>query len=85
MRQAFESKTVSSKLKWTRRETIRFPRLAAGRYTGVDPRWYPTQEAAPCQVLMAKMADKNSTVARDKDRFVQQVFIEGFSNKAGKK
>jgi hypothetical protein len=35
---------------------------------------------------MAKTADKNSAVmvARDKDKFVQQVFIKGFAIKAGK-
>jgi hypothetical protein len=35
---------------------------------------------------MAKTADKNSTVVvtHDKDRFVQQVFIKGFSVKEGK-
>jgi hypothetical protein len=35
---------------------------------------------------MAKTVDKNSTmiVARDKNEFVQQLFIKGFSIKAGK-
>jgi hypothetical protein len=60
--------------------------VVAGVYTVSIRAWYPTQEDAPCQLLMAKTADKNSTVmvARDKDRFVQQVFIKGFSIKAGK-
>ena len=63
-----------------------FPNVAAGVYTVSIRAWYPTQEDAPCQLLMAKTADKNSTVlvARDKDKFVQQVFIKGFSAKAGK-
>jgi hypothetical protein len=63
-----------------------FPNVAAGVYTVSIRAWYPTQEDAPCQLLMAKMADKNSTVvvARDKDKFVQQVFVKGFSIKAGK-
>lgn len=63
-----------------------FPNVAAGVYTISIRAWYPTQEDAPCQLLMAKTADKNSTVivARDKDKFVQQVFIKGFSVKAGK-
>lgn len=63
-----------------------FPEIAAGKYTVSIRAWYPTQEDAPCQFLMGKTSDKNSavTVARDKDRFVQQVFIEGFSIKAGK-
>jgi hypothetical protein len=35
---------------------------------------------------MAKTAEKDSTVvvARDKNQFVQQVFIKGFSVKSGK-
>ena len=63
-----------------------FSQVAAGTYTVSIRAWYPTQEAAPCQLLMAKTADKNSTVmvARDKDEFVQQLFIKGFSIKAGK-
>ena len=63
-----------------------FPNVAAGVYTVSIRAWYPTQEDAPCQLLMAKTADKNSTVmvARDKDKFVQQVFVKGFAIKAGK-
>jgi hypothetical protein len=63
-----------------------FPNVAAGMYTVSIRAWYPTQEDAPCQFLMAKTADKNSSVvvARDKDKFVQQVFIKGFAIKAGK-
>jgi hypothetical protein len=62
------------------------PEIAAGSYTVSIRAWYPTQEEAPCQLLMAKTAEKNSTVtvARDKGRFVQQLFIKGFSIKAGK-
>jgi hypothetical protein len=63
-----------------------FPNVAAGVYTVSIRAWYPTQEDAPCQLLMAKTTDKNSTVTvvRDKDKFVQQVFVKGFSIKAGK-
>lgn len=63
-----------------------FPNVVAGSYTVSIRSWYKTQEEAPCQLLMAKTSDKDSmvTVARDKDRFVQQVFIKGFSVKAGK-
>jgi hypothetical protein len=63
-----------------------FPNVAAGTYTVSIRAWYPTQEDAPCQLLMAKTADKNSSVVvtRDKDKFVQQVFIKGFVIKAGK-
>ena len=60
--------------------------VVAGVYTVSIQAWYPTREDVPCQLLMAKTADKDSTVmvARDKDRFVQQVFIKGFPIKAGK-
>ena len=63
-----------------------FENVAAGKYTVSIRAWYPIQEEAPCQLLMGKTADKNSMVmvARDKDKFVQQVFIKGFSVKAGK-
>jgi hypothetical protein len=63
-----------------------FENVPSGKYTVSIRAWYKTQEDAPCQLLMAKTADKDSTVmvARDKDKFVQQVFIKGFSVKAGK-
>ena len=62
------------------------PAVAAGSYTVSIRAWYAQQEDAPCQLLMAKTADKNSAVAvmKDKDKFVQQVFIKQFSVKAGK-
>lgn len=65
-----------------------FEKVVAGKYTVSIRAWYETQEDAPCQLLMGKTADKDSyvIVARDKDknRFMQQVFIKGFSIKAGK-
>lgn len=63
-----------------------FPNVVAGNYTVSIRAWYPTQEEAPCQLLMAKTADKNSTVVvmRDKGKVVQQIFIKSFSIKAGK-
>jgi hydrogenase maturation factor len=63
-----------------------FTKVAAGTYTVSLRAWYKTQEEAPCQFLMAKTAEKNSQVmvAKDGDRFVQQVFIRGFAVKAGK-
>lgn len=63
-----------------------FQNVPSGKYTVSIRAWYKTQEDAPCQLLMAKTADKDSMVmvARDKDKFVQQVFIKGFSIKAGK-
>ena len=38
------------------------PKVAAGKYTVSIRAWYKTQEEAPCQLLMAKTADKDSTV-----------------------
>lgn len=63
-----------------------FASVPAGKYTVSIRAWYKTSEEAPCQLLMAKTADKNSSVlvARDKDGFMQQVFIKGFAIKAGK-
>jgi len=60
--------------------------VTAGRYTVSIRAWYKTQEEAPCQLLMATTVEKNSTVlvARDKDRFAQQLLIKSFSVKAGK-
>ena len=60
--------------------------VAAGKYTVSIRAWYKTEEEAPCQLLMAKTREKNSTVlvARDKDKFVQQLFVKGFSIKSGK-
>jgi hypothetical protein len=57
-----------------------------GKYTVSIRAWYKNQADAPCQLLMAKTSDKNSTVVvmSEKNRFVQQVFIKGFSVKAGK-
>jgi hypothetical protein len=63
-----------------------FESVKAGKYTVSIRAWYDKQEDAPCQLLMAKTKDKNSTVvvASEKDKFVQQVLIKGFSVKAGK-
>ena len=63
-----------------------FEKVAEGRYMVSIRTWHNSQEDAPCQLLAAKTKDKDSAVivARDKDKFVEQVFIKGFSVKAGK-
>jgi hypothetical protein len=63
-----------------------FDKVAAGRYTISIRAWYTHQEDAPCQLLAGKTQDKDSTVVvmKDGDRFVEQIFIKGFSVKAGK-
>ena len=63
-----------------------FEKLVPGKYTVSIRAWYDKQEDAPCQLLTAKTSDKDSTVmvAKDKDQYVQQVFIKGFTIKAGK-
>lgn len=61
--------------------------MAEGKYTVSIRTWHNSQEEALCPLLMAKIRDKDSTVivARDKDKFVERIFIKGFSVKAGKK
>ncbi len=63
-----------------------FENVVEGKYTVSIRTWHKSQEDVPCQLLMAKTMDKDSTlmVARDKDKFVEQIFIKGFSVKAGK-
>ena len=63
-----------------------FEKVVEGKYTLSIRAWFKTRDAAPCQLLMAKTKDKDSSVVvvRDKDQFVQQVFIKGLSIKAGK-
>ena len=63
-----------------------FEKVAEGKYTVSIRTWHNSQEEVPCQLLAAKTRDKDSAliVARDKDKFVEQVFIKGFSVKAGK-
>ena len=63
-----------------------FERVAEGRYTvGIQTR-HSRKEDVPCQLLVAKTKDKNSTVVilADKETYVEQIFIQGFSIKAGK-
>ena len=63
-----------------------FDRVAEGRYTvGIQTR-HSRKEDVPCQLLVAKSKDKNSTVVilADKGAYVEQIFIKGFSIKAGK-
>ena len=61
-------------------------KVAGGKYTVSIRTWHKTQEDVPCQLLIAKTKDKDSSlvVLRDEDKFVEQVFIKGFSVKAGK-
>ena len=63
-----------------------FENVMEGKYTVSIRTWHNSQEDVPCQLLIAKTKDKDSTVmvARDKDKFVEQIFIKGFSVKAGK-
>jgi hypothetical protein len=63
-----------------------FPSVAEGHYTVSIRTWYDRQEDVPCQLLMAKTKDKNSTVmvVHDHGRYEEQVFIKGFPVRAGK-
>jgi hypothetical protein len=64
----------------------RFASVAEGRYTVSIRTWYDRQEDVPCQLLMAKTKDKDSTVVvlQDGSKTVEQIFIRGFSVKGGK-
>lgn len=63
-----------------------FPSVAESHYTVSIRTWYDRQEDVPCQLLVAKTKDKNSTVMafQDQGKYVEQVFIRGFSVKGGK-
>jgi hypothetical protein len=65
-----------------------FEHVMAGRYTVSIRTWHKTQEDVPCQLLLGKTKDKDSSVViikdKDKEQYVEQVFIKGFSVKVGK-
>ena len=63
-----------------------FEKVVEGKYMVSIRTWHKTQEDVPCQLLMAKTKDKDSSlvVLKDKDKFVEQIFIKSFSVKAGK-
>jgi hypothetical protein len=63
-----------------------FEKVTEGKYTISIRTWHNSQEDVPCQLLLAKTKDKDSSlvVMKDKDKFVEQIFIKGFSVKAGK-
>ena len=63
-----------------------FEKVKAGKYTVSIRTWHKSQEEVPCQLLMAKTKEKDSAVIvmRDKESFVEQIFIKGFSIKGGK-
>ena len=63
-----------------------FEKVRGGKYTVSIRTWHKSQEEVPCQLLMAKTKDKDSTVAvmKDKESFVEQIFIKGFSVKGDK-
>lgn len=63
-----------------------FESVTEGKYTISIRSLYNTQEDAPCQFLVAKTKDKESSVIvmKDKDKFVQQIFIKSFAVKGDK-
>lgn len=60
--------------------------LPGGKYRITIRVLYDTREQVPCKLSAAKTSDKNSVVAvlEEEGKFVEQVFIDGFSIKAGK-
>lgn len=81
-----EKKDASVEAKSDAQGNFAFEKVAEGKYTVSIRTWHNSQEDVPCQLLMAKTKDKDSSliVARDKGKFVEQVFIKGFSVRAGK-
>ncbi|HEY6253421.1 MAG TPA: hypothetical protein VI685_25980, partial [Candidatus Angelobacter sp.] len=63
-----------------------FANVAESRYTVSIRTWHDRQEDVPCQFVIAKTKDKESSliVLQDHGKFVEQVFIKGFSIKGGK-
>ena len=63
-----------------------FNNLAAGKYSVYIKSFYKRHEDVPCQLLLGKTKDDNSTlVVLDQDgQIIQQVMIKSFSVKAGK-
>ena len=63
-----------------------FESVEGGKYTVSIRTWHKSQDDVPCKLLVAKTGDKNSAVAviRDKEEFVEQIFIKDFAVKSGK-
>jgi len=66
--------------------TYMFPNVAEGRYTVSIRTWYNRQEDVPCQLLVATTKEKGTLLVlqEEDNRFVEQIFIKGFSVKGGK-
>lgn len=63
-----------------------FNDLKAGKYTISIRAFFDKEEDVPCRLLMGKISEPNSKllVVTEKNQKVEQIFIEGFSVKAGK-
>jgi hypothetical protein len=63
-----------------------FNDLKAGKYTISIRAYFEKEEDVPCQLLMGKIDEPNSQllVITEKNQIVEQIFIKGFSVKAGK-
>jgi hypothetical protein len=63
-----------------------FENVIPGRYTISIRAWYDNENDAPCQLLAGKLKEKGSVAVlmRDGERYVVQVFVEGFKVKAKK-
>lgn len=62
------------------------PNVIEGRYTVSIRTWHDRQEDVPCKLLLAKTKDKGSSVLvlYDQGKYVEQIFVEGFSVSSGK-
>ena len=63
-----------------------FNDLKAGKYTISIRAYFDKEEDVPCQLLMGKISEPNSQllVITEDNKKVEQIFIKGFSVKAGK-
>jgi len=63
-----------------------FEAVNKGKYTVSIRTWYNSPEEVPCQLLMARTKDKDSVVivVKESDKYVEQIFIKGFTVKEGK-
>src|SRR6185369_88958 len=81
-----EGKDKSVEAKTDAEGNFAFASVEGGKYTVSIRTWYKSQDDVPCKLLMARTREKNSAVAviKDKDQFVEQIFIKDFSVKSGK-
>ncbi len=63
-----------------------FNELKAGKYTISIRAYFDNEEDVPCRLLLGKIDEPNSQllILTEKNQKIEQIFIKGFSVKAGK-